>query len=81
VQFAERACQLTNYGDARFLDVLGAAYARAGRFDDAVTTAENAVQLARAASQDELARDIESRLVVYRDGHGVEAADKSPSNP
>ncbi len=72
VQLAERACQLTGYEDARFLDVLGAAFARAGRFEDAVSISERAVQLARAANQPDLARDIESRLAAYRAGRSID---------
>ena len=46
VQLAERACELTHYGQPVFLGTLAAAYAEAGRFPEAVTTAEKAERLA-----------------------------------
>ena len=49
VRLAERACELTHYGEPSFIDTLAAAYAEAGRFPEAVTTAEKAEQLATAA--------------------------------
>ena len=48
------------------LDVLAAAYAEAGRFAEAVSRAEQAVQLARAAGRYDLATEIESRRERYR---------------
>ncbi|MCH7602433.1 MAG: tetratricopeptide repeat protein [Planctomycetes bacterium] len=48
------------------LDVLAAAYAQGGRFDDAVKVCESALQLARAAGRYEIATEIESRLERYR---------------
>jgi protein O-mannosyl-transferase len=68
VQFAQRLCEVTGYHQAGALDVLAAAYAEAGRFNDAITTAEKAVELARAARQPELVGEIEARLDLYRGG-------------
>ena len=48
VRLAERACELTHYGEPLFIGTLAAAYAEAGRFPEAVTTAEKAEQLATA---------------------------------
>jgi hypothetical protein len=50
---AERACELTGHKQARFLATLAAAYAEAGRFPEAVSTAEHARELAAVASQKE----------------------------
>ena len=47
------------------LDVLAAAFAAAGRFDQAVTTAENALTLATAAKDDRTGQ-IRQRLELYR---------------
>ncbi len=63
VQHAERACELTGRRDAEALDTLAAAYAAAGRFDDAINSAQSAVGL--AAGRDELVRDIQTRLELY----------------
>jgi tetratricopeptide (TPR) repeat protein len=67
VQLAQRACSLTNRRDAACLDTLAAAYASAGRFDDAVSTAKGAWQMAQAAGQNPLAEEIHIRLQLYRD--------------
>ena len=46
VQFAEHAVELTEHAEPGFLDILAAAYASAGDFDRAVTTADAALALA-----------------------------------
>ena len=48
------------------LDTLAAAYAEAGRFEQAVATAEQALELARQQQESELAGKIASRLDLYR---------------
>jgi tetratricopeptide (TPR) repeat protein/mono/diheme cytochrome c family protein len=63
VRLAERASRLTNRNDAAVLDVLAAAYASAGRFDEAVATARAA--LALLPSQSERAPSIRHRLDLY----------------
>lgn len=45
VELAEKSTKAVERGEARFVDCLAAAYAAAGRFDDAVTTAAEAVKL------------------------------------
>jgi Tfp pilus assembly protein PilF len=66
VELAQRACELTGNHSAANLDVLAVAYAASGRFDDAMATAQKAVDIARAGSQPNLAREIEGRLKLYR---------------
>ncbi len=68
VMLAERACELTHNRKPDFLDTLAVAYAAAGRFDDAVATAQRAVFLARSNGNAELAGEIETRLQLYRSG-------------
>ena len=65
IRMAERAAELTRYEDAASLDALAAAYAAAGRFDQAVRTAQAALAAA-AAGADELADAIRKRLDLYR---------------
>ena len=66
IRLAERACELTDYKRPRMLDTLGVAYAAAGRFTEAVETAEKAIGLARKAKQEKVAEDIRSRLELYK---------------
>ncbi|HUI05791.1 MAG TPA: tetratricopeptide repeat protein [Verrucomicrobiae bacterium] len=68
VALARRACALTGNRVSAYLDTLAAAYAGAGRFDNAVTAAQQALALARSAGQQELAGGIEERLQLYRSG-------------
>lgn len=68
VELAERACKITHYERPETLDTLAAAYAAAGRFDEAVKIAEKAVELA-VLSEDTITRpdDIRRRLRLYRE--------------
>ncbi len=66
VALAERACKLTDNQVATYLDTLAAAYAAAGRFGDAVGTAQKAIPLADSAAQTQLVSKIEMRLELYR---------------
>ena len=68
VALAQRACKLTDNRVAANLDTLSVAYASAGRFDDAIATAQKAIELARLDAQPQLVREIETRLELYRDG-------------
>jgi tetratricopeptide (TPR) repeat protein len=82
---AQRACELTGNRLAADLDVLAIAYAATGRFDDAVVTAQKALELARTASQPKLAGEIEARLELYRSGRAYHpsssTAATSPPSP
>ncbi len=48
VQLAEKACRLTGHENAAFLDTLAAAYAEAAQFNEALQTAQKAIELALA---------------------------------
>lgn len=67
VPLAERACMLTDRRDIDCMDTLAAAYAAAGRFDEAVATATEAGRVAQSAGQGPLAEEIHMRLQLYRD--------------
>ena len=69
VGLAQRACELTGNRAPGDLDTLAVAYAATGRFDDAIATARTAIDLARAAGQAELAKEIKARLELYRTAH------------
>jgi protein O-mannosyl-transferase len=66
VRFAERACRLSDYKQPGFLTTLAAAYAEAGRFPEAVTTAEMAAKLAAAAGDARSANVNQQLLELYR---------------
>jgi tetratricopeptide (TPR) repeat protein len=68
VGLAERACELTHHGEPLFLGTLAAAYAEAGRFPEAVTTAEKAEQLATTAGLTAVAAKNRQLLELYRAG-------------
>jgi tetratricopeptide (TPR) repeat protein len=67
VRLASRAVELNGDRDAQGLDVLAAAYAAAGRFEEARRTAEAAEALA-AGSAPDFAAQIRARLNIYRAG-------------
>ena len=68
VALAQRACELSGNRAPGYLDTLAVAYAAAGRFDAAVATARKAIELARAAGQPGLVKEIQARLELYRSG-------------
>ena len=83
VTLARRACELTGNRVAACLDTLAAAYAAAGRFSEAIATAQKAIELARSAGQRAFVREIENRLGLYRDGRAyrLPVGGTSPHNP
>jgi len=66
VRLAERACQLTQYKEAALLYTLAAAYAEAGRFDDAIACAQKARVVALAKGQKEIADANEPLLELFK---------------
>jgi len=68
VTLAERACQLTQFRDPSLLITLAAAYAEAGRLEDAIGTAGKAGDLARTAGNQKLAERNQQLLEMYRAG-------------
>ena len=68
VSLGERLCRLTNYKVPQYLGTLAAAYAEAGRFDEAATTAERARELAAGGGDAALAQRNAQLLQLYRQG-------------
>jgi len=66
VRLAERACALTDYRNPSYADTLAAAYAEAGRYEDAVRMAEKARALALALGKTDLAERTRRLLELYR---------------
>jgi protein O-mannosyl-transferase len=68
VKLAEDANAQMKSPDPRMLEALDVAYAEAGRFDDAIKTAEKVRQLALAAHLDGVASLAEQRIALYKAG-------------
>jgi len=66
VRLAERACDLAGGKEPHFLATLDAAYAEAGRFEDAIRIAIQGRDLAHAAGNQPLAAEAERRLALYQ---------------
>ena len=62
---AKRACDATRHRDPIALKTLAGAYAVAGRFGDAVSTARNALEIALATGDRELADRTRRMLDIY----------------
>jgi spermidine synthase len=68
VQLAEKACQITGYHRTVLVGTLGAAYAEAGRFPDAVATAQKACDLAAIFKEEQLVARNRELLQLYQAG-------------
>jgi len=68
VRLAERACRLSGHSEAQSLGTLAAAYAEAGRFSEAVATAQKAIALANANGNKPLAGICGQLLRLYGAG-------------
>jgi Tfp pilus assembly protein PilF len=68
VRLARHACELTRYEQAFLIGTLAAAYAEAGRFNDAVITAQKARDVALAHGQKEVAASNERLMETYKSG-------------
>jgi tetratricopeptide (TPR) repeat protein len=68
VQFAQRACALTEYKQPVFLGTLAAAYAEAGRFAEAVEAAQRACSVALQLGDSNVAARNQELLALYRAG-------------
>ena len=75
VRLARRACTLTRFQIPEALDVLGGAYAEAGRFDEAVEVERLTVWYARAAGRTALAAGAAERLALYESGRPYRRAE------
>ncbi len=68
VSLAERACRLTNNEQPAYLSTMSAAYAEAGRFKEAIATAEKARELAGKSGLETAAEQNKKMLELYRAG-------------
>jgi tetratricopeptide (TPR) repeat protein len=65
VALAQQAVQLSGGNSPEILDTLAAAYAEAGRFPEAVETAQRALDLSAAQNNKPLAKVIQNQLRLY----------------
>ena len=68
IELARRAIELSGGRNPNHFDTLAAAYAEAGRFAEAVRTAEKALELATQQNQQQMAESIKVKIPLYRAG-------------
>ena len=66
LNLALRAAELTRRQDSNVLDTLAASYASVGQFDQAVATAQKALELASASKNIKTVNTISKRLRLYK---------------
>ncbi len=66
VQLAEDVAQSAGHPNAILLRTLAAAYAEVGRFNDAVATAEQAIEMAKATGNAGLITDLQQSIAAFR---------------
>jgi tetratricopeptide (TPR) repeat protein len=66
VELARKACEMTDHRSVAALDVLAAAYAEAGQFDQALATAQQAARQAAASGDPVFADQIAARARLYQ---------------
>ena len=81
VTLAERACKLTGNRVAGYLDTLSVAYAAAGRFDEAIASAQKAIELAHSVGQRQLVDEIQTHLELYRGGNAYRPPIRATISP
>jgi tetratricopeptide (TPR) repeat protein len=68
VSLSERADAASRHQDVIAMDALAAAYASAGRYDDALTAARAGLELATAAGRLDVASQFRQRMELYQKG-------------
>ena len=71
---------MTARRNALVLDTLAAAYAAAGRYEEAATTAARAIDVAKAAGNASVARGAADRRALYRAGKPYTTPEQPPSD-
>lgn len=74
VRYGAQACQMTGFKLAGMVGSLAAAYAEAGRFPEAIATAQTAIQLATASGNRQLVTANQQLLLLYRAGKPYHAS-------
>jgi serine/threonine-protein kinase len=66
LEYAQKACELTQYQNPNFLDTLASVHAARGEFDQAVDIAQQALNIAISSNQTPLAESIEKNIEHYQ---------------
>jgi Flp pilus assembly protein TadD len=66
IRLAEQACLLTDYREPQLVGTLAAAYAAAGRFDEAVVTSGKAIELAETLGRPKLVLKDQELLELFK---------------
>jgi tetratricopeptide (TPR) repeat protein len=74
VVLAEQANQLSNGADPKTLQTLGAAYAEAGHFSEAIATSRKALALATSQGNTALANELQTEMGLYQKNMPYHAA-------
>ncbi len=64
IEYATKACVLTNWKECDYIQTLAAAYAENGQFDKAVEWQQKACDIAPGQNR----QDLQSRLDLYKSG-------------
>ncbi len=65
IDFAQKACQLTDHNKPELLDTLAVAYAAASQFQQAVNTQQRAIQIAESQDNPQLADQLKTNLKLF----------------
>jgi len=79
VRLAEEMNKATEHRDPRLLDTLAAAYAEAGRYEDAIRVVRAALELIGEQGISKLGGKLESRLLLYQENRPVREAGTADS--
>jgi len=66
IAYAEQACKLTQFGVAPLVGTLAAAYAEAGRYDEAIAMEKKACELAAKAGDADLLKKSQELLALFQ---------------
>src|SRR5262249_46026286 len=77
IDLATKACKLTEWKDPQSLDTLAAAYAEAGKFEDAVKWEKEALEHPQGVSHAEI-EQFKARLKLYQSGKPYHEAKPEP---
>lgn len=78
VSLAQHACELTHFQEAIFIGTLAAAYAEAGRFNDAIDTVKKARDTAIAHSEQGVADRNGQLMELYKSGRAFHMDAQTP---